>query len=80
MGYTIRPFIMAGSPRWVKSLKGSLVGFQGMAPVTDGPQRSGPGAGVRRGRGTIGAPSTRVSLVGLRPRRARLRFPGQESA
>jgi hypothetical protein len=47
--------------------------FGGMALVSEG--RESPEAWSFRGLPVaIGAPSTRLSLVGLRPRRARLRF------
>jgi hypothetical protein len=52
--------------------------FQGMTPVSNGVEKKtapsdsrSPGA-----RCTIGAPSARISLVRLRPRRAGLRFSG----
>src|SRR5271157_1535684 len=51
------------------------VDFGGIAPVSEGWEEA-PVHG--RGRGTpgsaLGAPSAELSLVGLRPRRARLRF------
>ena len=48
--------------------------FRGIAPVSEGRQESPPATRVGRGPGAFGAPSAELSLVGLRPRRARLRF------
>src|SRR6266508_1076252 len=54
-----------------------MVDFPGIAPVSDG-RETGPRPPAWAGapwESAIGAPSAEVSLVGLRPRRARLRFP-----
>ncbi len=51
-----------------------------MTPVSDGKRKKGPRPPTWAGatlRGAIGTPSARLSLVGLRPRRARLRFTWQ---
>ena len=48
--------------------------FRGIAPVSEGGEEGPPTTSVGRGPGAFGAPSAGLSLVGLRPRRARLRF------
>ena len=53
---------------------GVAVDFGGIAPVSEGSEEGPPATSVGRGPGAFGAPSAELSLVGVRPRRARLRF------
>jgi hypothetical protein len=48
--------------------------FRGMAPVSDGAEEAPRATLVGEGPRAIGSPSAGLSLVGLRPRRARLCF------
>jgi len=65
--------VVNGRPR-----RGFAADFRGMTPVSNGvEQKTAPSDSWSPGaRCTIGAPSARISLVRLRPRRAGLRFSG----